>query len=122
MEKITFKEFVSVEKICEKYDMEYVDGDWFDGEGVYEFKTGCRGELDDIVKVSSDNTFMMKSKEELVKMMREEWEKGGELEGWEDEYWDEFCYSEKGDEGDGLEVYWENYGEEDGSSFYWIKK
>ena len=76
MEKVTFKEFVSVENICEKYDMVYVDEDWFKGDGVYKFVLGCRGELDNIVKVSDDNSFMLKNKEEIIKELREEWEKG----------------------------------------------
>lgn len=122
MEKVNFKEFVSVENICKNYDMNSVDVDWFKGEGVYEFKISCRGELDDIVKVSDDNSFMLKSKEEIVKLMREEWKKGGELEGWEEEYWDEFCYGERVDDYEGRECYIEGYGEEDCSEFYWVKK
>lgn len=118
MEKVTFEKFVSVDVLNEKLGME---NDWFEGEGVYEFKFGCRGESEGIVKVSSDNSFMMKNKEEIVKLMREDWLKGGELEGWEEEYWDEFCYSERGDREE-LEIYWESYGEEDWSEFYWVKK
>lgn len=122
MEKVKFEKSVSVEKICERFDMEYVNEDWFEGEGVYKFVLGCRGELDDIVKVSDDNSFMLKSKEEIIVECREEWKKGGELEGWEEEYWDEFCYGMRCDDYEGNECYLEGYGEEDVCEFYWVKK
>ena len=113
MDKIKFERSSNFKDISNEFNnFEYSVED-YKGEGVYCFITSCRGEIDDIIKVSDNNEFQLSSKEELIEECKED------SDDIENEYWDEFCESGKIDNND-IEGYYENIGEEDGRMYFYI--
>ena len=115
MEKIKFVKGSSFKDISDNFNnFEYSVED-YKGEGVYCFITSCRGEIDDIIKVSDNNEFELSSKEELIEECKED------SDSIENEYWDEFCESGKVDNNvNDVESYFECLGEEDGRIYFYI--
>ena len=113
MDKIKFERSSNFKDISNEFNnFEYSVED-YKGEGVYCFITSCRGEIDDIIKVSDNNEFELSSKEELMEECMED------SSGEEYEYWSEFCESGKIDS-DEVEGYYEIVSEEDGREYFYI--
>ena len=55
MKKIEFVGSVSVESLFDVYNLNGWE-DEFVGSGVYRIKVGCRGEVEDVLKMSNDNS------------------------------------------------------------------
>ena len=64
MKKIEFVGSVSVDKLVDLYGMSESD---FDGSGVYRIKVGCRGEVEEVVKRSSDNSVVVMEVKDILK-------------------------------------------------------
>jgi len=72
MKKINFVGSVSVERLVDFYG---IDESFFDGNGVYRVKLGSRGLVDDVEKVSEDNSVVVREVEDIVREIE-----SGELE------------------------------------------
>ena len=66
MKKIEFVGSVSVESLFDVYNLDGWD-DKFIGSGVYRIKVGCRGEVDEVVKMSNDNSVVVREEEDMLK-------------------------------------------------------
>lgn len=66
MKKIEFVGSVSVESLFDVYNLDGWD-DKFIGSGVYRIKVGCRGEVDEVVKLSNDNSVVVREEEDMLK-------------------------------------------------------
>jgi hypothetical protein len=64
MKKIEFVGSVSVDKLVDLYGMSESD---FNGSGVYRIKIGCRGEVDEVVKRSNDNSVVVMEVKDILK-------------------------------------------------------
>ena len=64
MKKIEFVGSVSVDKLVDLYGMSESD---FNGSGVYRIKVGCRGEVDEVVKRSSNNSVVVMEVKDILK-------------------------------------------------------
>jgi hypothetical protein len=113
MDKIKFVNSSSFKDISNEFNNIDYNVEDFKGVGVYCFIISCRGEVDDIIKVSDNNEFELSSKEELIKECMED------SEDIEYDYWDEFCESGKIDNNN-VEGYYEYVGEEDGRMYFYI--
>ena len=72
MKKIEFVGSVSVEKLVKFYG---INDSFFNGNGVYRVKLGSRGLVDDVEKVSEDNSVVVREVEDFVREIE-----SGELE------------------------------------------
>ena len=113
MDKIKFVNSSSFKDISNEFNNIDYNVEDYKGVGVYCFIISCRGEVDDIIKVSDNNEFELSSKEELIKECMED------SEDIEYDYWDEFCESGKIDNNN-VEGYYEYVGEEDGRMYFYI--
>lgn len=66
MKKIEFVGSVSVESLFDVYNLDGWE-DEFVGSGVYRIKVGCRGEIDEVVKMSNDNSVVVREEEDILK-------------------------------------------------------
>lgn len=119
MKKVEFKDSVSVEKLVEFYEL---DESEFSGSGVYKIKLGSRGLVEYVVKMSEDNSFFVRSVEEIMEEID-----SGMLEVMGSKYGrekvEEFVISEFVDwneEWVGI-MYVEGWDEEDVNEYYFVK-
>ena len=113
MEKIKFVNSSSFKDISNEFNNIDYNVEDYKGVGVYCFIISCRGEVDEIIKVSDNNEFELSSKEELIKECMED------SDDIEYDYWDEFCESGKIDNNN-VEGYYEDIGEEDSRMYFYI--
>ena len=113
MDKIKFVSSSSFKDISNEFNNIDYNVEDYKGEGVYCFIISCRGEVDEIIKVSDNNEFELSSKVELIEECMED------SEDIEYDYWDEFCESGKIDNNN-VEGYYEYVGEEDGRMYFYI--
>lgn len=119
MKKIEFVGSVSVEKLVKFYG---INDSFFNGNGVYRIKVGCRGEIDEVVKRSSDNSIVVMEVKDILKDIE-----NGDLEVSMMEYGmekvKEFVFSEFVDwyeEELGI-MYVESWDEEDCYEYYYVE-
>jgi hypothetical protein len=113
MDKIKFVSSSSFKDIKDNFNNIVYNVEDYKGVGVYCFIISCRGEVDEIIKVSDNNEFELSSKEELIEECMED------SEDIEYDYWDEFCESGKIDNNN-VEGYYEDIGEEDSRMYFYI--
>jgi hypothetical protein len=113
MDKIKFVSSSSFKDISNEFNNIDYNVEDYKGVGVYCFIVGCRGIIDEIIKVSDNNEFELSSKEELIEECMED------SEDIEYDYWDEFCESGKIDNNN-VEGYYEDIGEEDSRMYFYI--
>ena len=113
MDKIKFESSSNFKDISNEFNNIDYNVEDYKGVGVYCFIISCRGEVDEIIKVSDNNEFELSSKEELIKECMED------SEDIEYDYWDEFCGSGKIDNNN-VEGYYEDIGEEDSRMYFYI--
>jgi hypothetical protein len=115
MKKIEFVGSVSVEKLVKFYG---INDSFFDGNGVYRIKIGCRGEIEEVVKMSNDNSVVVMEVKDILKDIE-----NGDLEVSMMEYGiekvKEFVFSEFVDcyENEIGIIYGESWDEEDGYEY-----
>jgi len=114
MDKIKFVSSSSFKDIKDNFNNIDYNIEDYKGIGVYCFIISCRGEVDEIIKVSDNNEFELSSKEELIEECMED------SEDIEYDYWDEFCNSGEMIKGGDIEVYYEDIGEEDSRMYFYI--
>ena len=113
MDRIKFVSSSSFKDISNEFNGFVYNVEDYKGVGVYCFIISCRGEVDEIIKVSDNNEFELSSKEELIEECMED------SEDIEYDYWDEFCESGKIDNNN-VEGYYEDIGEEDSRMYFYI--
>ena len=113
MDKIKFVSSSSFKDIKDNFNNIDYNIEDYKGIVVYCFIISCRGEVDEIIKVSDNNEFELSSKEELIEECMED------SEDIEYDYWDEFCESGKIDNNN-VEGYYEDIGEEDSRMYFYI--
>ena len=69
MKKIEFVGSVSVESLFDMYNLNGWE-DEFVGSGVYRIKVGCRGEVEDVLKMSNDNSVVVREEEDILKEIK----------------------------------------------------
>jgi hypothetical protein len=119
MKKIEFVGSVSVDKLVDLYGMSESD---FNGSGVYRIKIGCIGEVDEVVKRSSNNSVVVMEVKDILKDIE-----NGDLEVSGMEYGmekvKEFVFSEFVDwyEDELGIMYVEGWDEEDCYEYYYVE-
>lgn len=66
MKKIEFENSVSVKSLIDYYDLDGWKNE-FVGSGVFRIKLGCRGVIDEVVKMSNDNSVVVREVEDMLK-------------------------------------------------------
>jgi len=66
MKKIEFENSVSVKSLIDYYDLDGWKNE-FVGSGVYRIRLGCRGIIDEVIKMSDDNSVMVREVEDILK-------------------------------------------------------
>ncbi len=69
MKKIEFENSVSVKSLIDYYDLDGWKNE-FVGSGVYRIRLGCRGIIDEVIKMSDDNSVMVREVEDILKEIK----------------------------------------------------
>jgi hypothetical protein len=65
MKKIEFENSVSVKSLIDYYGLDEWKNE-FVGSGVYRIRLGCRGIIDEVIKMSDDNSVVVKEFDDIV--------------------------------------------------------
>lgn len=109
MNKFVFEKSVSVKKLMERIECEFE----FEGDGIYKVEIGSRGLVENVEKYCDGNVLEYMDDEEMMEMV--------ECDDEDRESIEEFVYSMVMEDDGVGEYVSENWSEDCGFEYYWVR-